>query len=72
MVFLLYLQSNFASLAQLVEQLIRNEQVGGSSPPWGSFRKRKTLLNKLFQRVFEFSSDKFLVNLAIMKKSFSV
>ncbi len=27
---------NFASLAQLVEQLIRNEQVGGSSPPKGS------------------------------------
>jgi hypothetical protein len=29
----------YASLAQLVEQLIRNEQVGGSSPPKGSGRK---------------------------------
>ena len=36
MVFFLSLDSNFASLAQLVEQLIRNEQVGGSSPPKGS------------------------------------
>ena len=34
--FFLYLADNFASLAQLVEQLIRNEQVGGSSPPKGS------------------------------------
>jgi hypothetical protein len=25
-----------ATIAQLVEQLIRNEQVGGSSPPVGS------------------------------------
>jgi hypothetical protein len=38
MVFL-SLNSNIASLAQLVEQLIRNEQVGGSSPPKGSHRK---------------------------------
>ena len=29
---------NFASLAQLVEQLIRNEQVVGSSPIGGSER----------------------------------
>ena len=36
MVFLLYLRSKFASLAQLVEQLIRNEQVVGSSPMRGS------------------------------------
>jgi hypothetical protein len=28
--------NNFASLAQLVEQLIRNEQVVGSSPIGGS------------------------------------
>ncbi len=32
----LYLQQIFASLAQLVEQLIRNEQVVGSSPIGGS------------------------------------
>ena len=37
MVFLLYLcPENNASLAQLVEQLIRNEQVVGSSPMRGS------------------------------------
>ena len=34
--FSLYLQLEFASLAQLVEQLIRNEQVVGSSPIGGS------------------------------------
>ena len=28
-----------ANVAQLVEQLIRNQQVGGSSPPVGSMRK---------------------------------
>ena len=30
---------NFASLAQLVEQLIRNEQVVGSSPMRGSHER---------------------------------
>jgi hypothetical protein len=31
-------EANHASLAQLVEQLIRNEQVVGSSPIGGSMR----------------------------------
>jgi hypothetical protein len=33
---LCYICTNYASLAQLVEQLIRNEQVVGSSPMRGS------------------------------------
>ena len=41
--FFLYLAEFLASLAQLVEQLIRNEQVGGSSPPKGSDWETKTL-----------------------------
>ena len=35
-----------ATLAQLVEQLTRNEQVGGSSPPGGS-KELRTSLNKI-------------------------
>ncbi len=38
---------NFASLAQLVEQLIRNEQVVGSSPIGGSEKIKKDF-NKSF------------------------
>ena len=34
-------KSDPANVAQLVEQLIRNEQVGGSSPPIGSMSKRR-------------------------------
>ena len=37
MIFLIF-EKKFASLAQLVEQLIRNEQVVGSSPIGGSER----------------------------------
>lgn len=36
-----------ASLAQLVEQLIRNEQVAGSSPAKGSKKKQNPLEQKL-------------------------
>ena len=38
---------NYAFLAQLVEQLIRNEQVAGSSPAKGSFFSSAKLQFKL-------------------------
>ena len=44
---ILYICENFfASLAQLVEQLIRNEQVVGSSPIGGSISWQNRLNNK--------------------------
>ncbi len=47
--FFLILFPVFASLAQLAEQLIRNEQVVGSSPMRGSKCSRTKILIKNFK-----------------------
>ena len=48
----LILSLAFASLAQLVEQLIRNEQVVGSSPMRGSYLIKYLITDIQFQRKF--------------------
>lgn len=47
-------------MAQLVEQLIRNEQAVGSSPTISS----KTCVNTAFSQVFSFSEKNFKIQFA--------
>lgn len=51
----------YADMAQLVEQLIRNEQAVGSSPTISS----KTCVNTAFSQVFSFSEKNFKIQFAI-------
>ena len=50
---------NKAEVAQLVEQPIRNRQVGGSSPPLGSIYS--VHFNQLMRSVFSFSVLDFVI-----------
>lgn len=54
---------NVATLAQLVEQRIRNAQVVGSSPTISS----KTCVNTSFSQVFSFSEKNFKIQYATKK-----
>ena len=45
---MLMLLQRFATVAQLVEQLIRNQQVAGSSPASSSTKKKKDFFLLLF------------------------
>ena len=50
-------------MAQLVEQIIRNDQVVGSSPTISS----KTCVNTAFSQVFSFSEKNFKIQYATKK-----
>ena len=65
----------FASLAQLVEQLIRNEQVVGSSPMRGSRKKKNAILTGMaflllqnYGSGYSFNKRIFLAKLPLAKK----
>ena len=62
---MLMLLQRFATVAQLVEQLIRNQQVAGSSPASSSTKKKKDFFPSSF-----FSRFSFTIYISFLYKHF--